>query len=344
MEEIKQRLSFAAINQYVDSKIIAPTEKVVSGKGWIQWGTRNMYPDYLHSLYKDVGTLQAIIDGCVDYTVGDGVAGPGQPNSETETWDELCRDVAHDWWLHGGFAIQVIRDNFGRIAEVYPLHFRDIRLDKEAEAIYYCEDWYKGKDVLAFPRFVPEFNQPESVLAVRRTHYDTYPTPVWASAVKSAEIERSIDDFHLSSIENGFFGSYLINLHNSGQLSDQEMDEVERDFTEKFTGSENAGRVMFAWSPNKDSYATVQKIDIQDYGEKYQTLANRARSQLFTAFRANPNLFGLPTENLGFNSEEYDSTFMLFNRTMIRPAQRVIVDALAKIYGPNTFSIQPFNL
>jgi hypothetical protein len=67
--------------------------------------------------------------------------------------------------------------------------------------------------------------------------------------------------------------------------------------------------------------------------------------RIFTGFRANPNLFGIPTENLGFSSEEYESAFRLFNRTHVRPIQKKIADAYDKIYGQKgVLTIVPFSM
>ncbi|MGD7407521.1 hypothetical protein ACQCP7_25950, partial [Ralstonia pseudosolanacearum] len=81
---------------------------------------------------------------------------------------------------------------------------------------------------------------------------------------------------------------------------------------------------ILSWNANKESAATIESVKIEDFGARYDALAKRCRQEIFTAFRANPNLFGIPTESLGFSSEEYESAFKLFNRTQIRPCQRKI--------------------
>jgi len=84
---------------------------------------------------------------------------------------------------------------------------------------------------------------------------------------------------------------------------------------------------------------------VENFGERYEALSKHIRQQIFTAFRANPNLFGIPTENLGFSQEEYQSAFKLYNRTMVRPIQRKICDAFDYIFGqPGMLTITPFSL
>ena len=53
----------------------------------------------------------------------------------------------------------------------------------------------------------------------------------------------------------------------------------------------------------------------------------------------------MATESNGFNSEEYDSSFALFNRTVIAPIQALIIDAFDKVLGmENSLTIVPFTL
>ena len=66
-------LKFAAINPYVEDYIVRPTESVVRGKDFVEWGTKNKFPDYLLDLFNNVSTLRSIINGNVDYTTGDDV-------------------------------------------------------------------------------------------------------------------------------------------------------------------------------------------------------------------------------------------------------------------------------
>lgn len=361
----KANVSFAAINPYAESNIISPKEKQYTGKEYVEWGDGNLYPEFLQALYDNVPTLKSIIDGCVDYVVGNSITifplndslEPGIMNVKGDTIVEQVRDVAGDCFLAGGLALQVIRNGFGGIAEVHYTDISFLRSNKENTVFYYSENWNKGgrKDVVVYPAFNPNLDwnalseaernrHASSILYVKRSNKRTYPVPCYAAAVKACEIERCIDDFHLNAINNGFTGSYIINFNN-GVPDDKIKEEIEDSFNEKFSGHENAGRIGFSWNPNKESATTIEKVEVEDFGEKYKSLESNSRQKIFTAFRANPNLFGIPTESLGFSSEEYESAFRLFNRTMIRPVQMMIADAYDKIYGQKgVLTIEPFSL
>ena len=361
----KANFSFAAINPYAESNIISPKEKQYTGKEYVEWGDGNLYPEFLQALYDNVPTLKSIIDGCVDYTVGNNITilplndslAPGTMNVKGDTIAEQVRDVAGDCFQAGGLALQVIRNGFGGIAEVHYTDIGFLRSNKDNTVFYYSENWNKGgrKDVIVYPAFIPNLDwnalsdeernrHASSILYVKRSNKRTYPVPCYAAAVKACEIERCIDDFHLNAINNGFTGSYIINFNN-GVPDDKIKEEIEDSFNEKFSGHENAGRIGFSWNPNKESATTIEKVEVEDFGEKYKSLESNSRQKIFTAFRANPNLFGIPTESLGFSSEEYESAFRLFNRTMIRPVQMMIADAYDKIYGQKgVLTIEPFSL
>ena len=361
----RARISFAAIDPYIDTNIILPVEKFVSAKDLMEWGTRNSYPDYLLDLYNNVPTLRAIINGNIDFIAGDDVSilpltqhlPNGIMNNRGDHIREQIKDISKDYEIYGGFALQIIRNLIGEVAEVYYIDMRFLRTNKEGNVFYYCEDWSKSvrKDVVVYPAFMPNLNwdalddearnrNASSILYVKNIHTQVYPAPLYAASIKACEIERLIDDFHLSDINNHFVSSAIINFNN-GIPDDDVKEQIEREFTEKFCGASNGGRTAFSWNPNKESATDIVEFEVKDFGERYKTLSDHSRQQIFTAFRANPNLFGIPTEGNGFANEQYAESFKLYNRTQIKPVQRMIADAYDKIYGqPKVLTIVPFSM
>ncbi len=342
----------AAIDPYIQKNIVEPTEREMSGREYIEWGDRNGYPSYLLQLYKNVASLRSVINGSVDYVCGNAVNVARYPygeymNRRKQTAAEFVHDLALSYFIYGGFAIQVVRSRTGDIVELYPVDLHYLRSSKENEVFYYSEDWDKGAMVktVMYPRFLPEaVDVATSILYVKNTAMQTYPEPVYGASVKACETERSIDTYHLNAIQNGFSGGTIINFGDSAP-DDETKDEIEKKVAEKFAGPGNAGRFLLTWSDGVARRVTVEQLDVKDFAEKYETLVKHCRQQIFTAFRANPNLFGIPTENLGFSSEEYASAFKLYNRTQIKPVQRLICDAAGKIFGnPEYLTIAPFTL
>lgn len=358
--------SFAAIDTYVETNIVLPTEKVISGRDMVQWGTKNVYPDYLLDLYNNVPTLRSIINGNIDYVAGDEISivplqeeyTNQQMNRRGDTIREQVKDIAKDFEIYGGFALQVIRNLAGEVAEIYYIDMRFLRTNKEGNVFYYSEKWNKGgrTDVIIYPAFIPNLDwesltdeeknrHASSILFVKNVHTQVYPAPLYAASVKACEIERQIDDFHLSDINNHFVSSAIINFNN-GDPGDEMKKEVEATLNEKFSGAVNGGRIMCSWNKNRESATDIREFKVEDFGERYKSLSQHSRTQIFTAFRAIPLLFGLTSEaNTGFSTEEFEQSFKLYNRTQIKPVQDMICGAYERIYGKmGVLSIKPFSL
>ena len=362
----RSAFSFAAIDSYLETNIVSPVEKVLAGRDMVEWGTRNAYPDYLLDLYNNVPTLRSIINGNIDYVAGDDVTimplqeefTNQEMNMRGDTIREQVKDIAKDFEIYGGFAVQVIRNLAGEVAEVYYIDMRYLRTNKEGDVFYYSAKWGKSSrtDMVVYPAFLPKIEweklsdeersrHASSILFVKNVHTQVYPAPLYAASVKACEIERLIDEFHLSDINNHFVSSAIINFNN-GDPGQEIKSEIERGFNEKFCGASNGGRVAFSWNPNKESATDIVEFKMEDFGERYKALSQHSRTQIFTSFRAIPLLFGLTSEaNTGFSTDEFEQSFKLYNRTQIQPVQRMICDAYDKIYGQRgVLTIRPFSL
>lgn len=345
------KIAFAAIDRYVEVNSITNEEKTLSGKPFILWGTDNIYPYYIRDLYDNVSTLHSIIDGTVDFICGDSVSIDDvifetEINNNGTILEDFIRDIAFDLVTYGGFAINIVRNKIGNVAGLYHIPILRLRTNDDKTTFYYSSDWTKSYGRVKYAEY-PKFdkndkNQVSSVYYYSSNNLGVYPVAKWAASTKACEIEKMINEYHINAINNGFSASYLINFNN-GLPNDQQKAEAENYVNEKLAGSYNAGRILLNFANDKDHSAELIKLDTDDYGEKYKSLATRTRQEIFTAFRANPNLFGITTEGNGFANEQYEESFRLYNRTAVRPLQNVIARAINFITN-KTISITPFTM
>lgn len=361
----KRHVSFAAIDQYVETNIVLPTERVTN-KDFVEWGKGNNYPGYLLDLYNNVTTLRSIINGNIDFVTGDDVTilplgdrfAEGIMNTRGDLITDIVRDLAKDYNLYGGFALQIIRDHNGDVAEIYYIDMRFIRSNKENDVFYYNEHWDKGgrKDVIIYPKFLRNLDwasltdeerdrHASSILFVKNVHTQVYPAPMYAASVLSCEIEKAISQYHWNSLNNNFCPDIIINFNN-GDPGDEIKEEIVSDLEEKFSGYQNGKRFMVSFNKDRMSAVTIDAIKTDDFSERYKALEESCRRQIFAAFRAQPLLFGLNMDvSTGFSTDEFEQTFKLYNRTQIRPVQRLIADAFDRIYGSKgVLTIKPFSL
>lgn len=361
----KRHVSFAAIDQYVETNIVLPTEKVTN-RDFVEWGKGNNYPGYLLDLYNNVTTLRSIINGNIDFVTGDDVTilplgdrfAEGIMNTRGDLITDIVRDLAKDYNLYGGFALQIIRDHNGDVAEIYYTDMRFLRSNKENDVFYYNEHWEKGgrKDVIIYPKFLRNLDwasltdeerdrHASSILFVKNVHTQVYPAPMYAASVLSCEIEKAISQYHWNSLNNNFCPDIIINFNN-GDPGDEIKEEIVSDLEEKFSGYQNGKRFMVSFNKDRLSAVTIDAIKTDDFSERYKALEESCRRQIFAAFRAQPLLFGLNMDvSTGFSTDEFEQTFKLYNRTQIRPVQRLIADAFDRIYGSKgVLTIKPFSL
>ena len=348
MDKKIKEIVFRAIDPVVVSNIILPIEED-SKKGFTKWGENNDYPQYINSLYEDVATLKSIIDGTVDYVVGDeihidDIVFDVQINDKGDTIEDLCNDCSRDYLKYGGYAINVVRNKEGNIGGLYFIPLERLRFSEDRSEFYYSKDWNKSigrVKYTVYPKFDPNKKDANSIYVYTNNRTNVYPSPRWSASVKSAEMERKVNDYHLNCIDNGFSANYLISMNN-GIPSESEADEIEANIIEKFSGSGNGGRIVISFANDKEHSAELSKLETENVGEKYKSLIERTKSEIFTAFRAIPNLFGLPTAT-GFSTEEYEQAFKLYNRTVVRPIQNILVRSIKTITGKDMV-ITPFSL
>lgn len=341
MENTTIPMVFSAIDKKFVESIPELTQETARGKDYVYYGSDNLYCDYLWSLYNDVSTLKTIIDGTADYITGDDVHCniPGmevQVNRKGDTMRDLIKWLSKDYEIYGGCAYEVVRNKLGKPAELNYIDFRYLRTDEHNQSFYYSKDfakrWVRSSKVLVYPKYIQDSTDVNSIVYIKNTTSTPYPIPRYSGAIRACEIERHIDDFHLSGLQNGFSASYLINFL-AGIPTDEQKAEIEKNVNEKFCGTGNSGRVLLNFAVSKENAATVQKLDVQDFGEKYQAAAKRSREQIFTAMGAVPALFGLMSESTGFNQQEFTEAFALYNATTVKSIQRTIIDSFDKVFG-----------
>lgn len=343
--ENKKPMFFASLNPYLERNIILPTESNIKGQNFVQFGDRNQYPNYIWNLYSSVSTLQSIINGTVDYVLGDEITSKIPTLSDRDA-KKLVNDIAQDLLIYGGCYLQVRRNLLGEVAKVDTIDFRNMRTDKKNELFYYSDDFSNGKSYGRCKMHIyPAFNDENvSIYYSKNNKHQTYPIPIWGSAVLAAEIENNINQYHLNNLENGFAPTSVVSFNN-GVPTDEIREEIEKAFDEKYTGYENGGRVLINFADDKDHSVDIKTIDVPEYGERYKALAERSQQQLFIAFRASKNLFGSCFDGIGFNSQEYADCFKLYNKTVVQPLQKKIIDMISEIYGvEDAIEIKPFTI
>ena len=339
----REQLTFAIIDN--KSKVIPILkENKIAGKKYISYGEDNKYPDYLFTMYQNSTILQSIINGIIDYTIGQGVSSKflnEQINTDGETYEDILKNIILDLMVTGGFAINGLRDANDNISELYWINISHIRLSEDGKTGYYDENitgW--GSKPKEIPIFDPTKKQKSFLFYYKGPSRGLYPIPRWSGAIKAVETSCEISNYHLNSILNNFNPSAIISFNN-GVPAKNIQEDIEKRINKKFVGSDNVNRFILSFSDNGDNQTTVQKLDSDSADQKFHTLKDSITEEIFIAFRATPALFGMNPENTGFSKTEFLESFQLFYKTVIEPIQKSLNKVFGKIFdtsNPLTFN------
>ena len=319
----------------------------VSGKEWYYWGKDNKLPYYLYGLYEKSSLMQSIINTTVNFIVGNSIESIYKPN-EDETWEDIIRNLALDYMIYGGFAIQIFYNKMGQIKEIGWLDMRKCRTNEEKTVIYYAKDFAikSSPKYITFPtwRRGQEYRNESAVFLYTGSKRTVYPLPRYSGSIAAIETSIRIDNFHLNAIRNNFSNNTIVSWHQ-GMPDEDTKKRLEKQFNEKFAGDENAGKVIFTFDDGKENGVEITNLSDDQFDKKYEALKSQTITSIFTGFSAPSQLFGYAITGNVFSKQEYQEAFDLYSRLQISPIQNLFKRVFECIYGhENVIEFTPFEL
>jgi hypothetical protein len=330
-------------------------------KEWVEYGEDNNYYQYLIDLYYGSPTNNAAIKGIADLIYGDGLEVvkadrhlAGYLDLKKVFHPECLRNCAMDLKMLGQYAIQLVKSkDKKRYVSAYHFPVQTLRPERcnedgEIEGYYFAADWSKlkrGQKPKRFAAFGFDDSANECMLVVKP--YSTgnyYFAPVdYQGGTQYANLEIEIANFHINNIKNGMAPSMLINFNN-GQPPAEVKDMIEAQIMNKFSGSSNAGKFILSFNDNAESKADITPVQLSDAHNQYQFLSTESSSKIMMAHRiTSPMLLGIK-DNTGFgnNAEELKTASTLFDNTVIRPFQRLLIEGVQKVMNYNGYNLDVY--
>lgn len=350
-----------------------PIFKEIKGKEWVIYGDdenlefNNRYGDFLIQCFDRSAKNNAIITGKANYIFGKGwttdaiedfkvaakVEGFLENINSYETANDVLRQVALDYTISGGFFLEIIWEKGGKkIASINHVPFNYLRSNKDNTKFFYTKEWYKSnpkmnEDWAEFEAF--DVNKPKGkqILYVKeyRPGVNTYTLPDYIGAIPYIVCDYSISNFHRNNIENNFWGGYLLNFPMT--VPDQDIqDSITARFTQKHTGSDNAGRVVVTFSDGTESQPTLLNLQPSDLDKQFDILNKTVQQEIFTGHKITSGmLFGIKTEGQLGGRTELLEAWEHFYKTYIVYKQDVITrvfNNLLQVNGlPPVLKIKP---
>ena len=326
-------------------------------QNFVEYGADNNYYQYLIDRYNGSPTNNAIINGISEMIYGQGLDATDssrRPNEYAQMKSLFSKDcvrkLCYDLKLMGGCAMQVIYSkDRSRITSVEHYPVETLRAEKcnakgEVEAYYYHPNWEKyrkGDDLKRIPAFGCSREAIE-ILFVKpyRAGFYYYSPVDYQGSIQYAQLEEEVSNYHLNNIMNGLAPSMLINFNN-GVPNEEERSLIEQRIYQKFSGSSNAGKFILAFNDSADTSASIEPVQLSDAHNQYQFLSDETMRKIMVGHRVvSPMLLGIKDQSgLGNNADELKTASTLMDNTVIRPFQRLLIDAFDQVLAYNEITL-----
>jgi len=307
-----------------------PEFKEKKGEGYIQYGDRNDYPNYLVELFNKSAKHNAIIKSKVHYITANGWTGSEQAKpfieqvNRMESLEDLTRKVSLDAELFGGYYLEIIWSVAGQLSEIWHCDYTKIRTNKDNTQFWYKEDWAdRAEKAEVYTAFNPANPYGKQILYIKeyRPNMGYYSLPGYFGALNYIESDIEISKHVLGNAQTGFSASKLITLPN-GEPSDDEKRNIEKRFTNRFSGSDGKKFILAfvndsARKPIVDDLGTSD-ITKEDFGR----VDSLIQTNIFSGHQiTTPSIFGIAEAGkLGSRSEMRDG-YEIFKNTYVNSKQ-----------------------
>lgn len=295
------------------------------------------------------GGLQGV-GGLAPIPNPDGTITPGiSVNRAGETMADILKKSIKDIEIHGGFRWFIIYNTLGGIAEIYHEDFSKFRTGKpiitkdnegrvtntETTGFYYKEKWINERGFSNEKEKATHYDEyydgpaPEGqtkgtlVFAYNECGpgTDFYPLPEYVGCANYIDIDIEISKFHLSSLRNGMMPSKMVQFY-TGEPTEEKKKEIERRFSKKFAGSENAGKFILVFNSDKNKQVDVSDLSQNELDKMFDLLSKTASQEIFTGHQVvSPMLFGIKTEGQLGGNTELRAAYEIFTNTYAKPKQ-----------------------
>lgn len=336
-----------------------------SGMGYRYWGQSNDYPTLLLNLYNNSTTHRAAINFGVQSIVGNGVDIDAMgidgtqviPNYQ-QTWDELIKSVALDYMLFGSYALELIQNKDRKTYSIWHIPLDKVRWsdydeDGQITSYWICNDWTQPSlnppfEIDAFDMrddFKMEYGKP--YLYVYRPYnpsQDYYTTPIYQAGIKAIQSECEYINFDLKTTVNSFCPSGMLVLNQTE--TDEERDQIIRNVTSMFQGTNNASSLMITFRNNvEEQNPTFVPFQTNNGNVNLFDSSNQRTINRILSAHMIPNaaLIGLPDiGNSGFSSEadKLEVSYRLYNKLTGNSNRMAIIKTLNWVLKMNGVDVE----
>jgi hypothetical protein len=308
------------------------------------YGTNNLYPNFLLSLFENSPMHQGIISDKLYYILGDGIVEKASGNkfnpmvNAVDNLEELVNKIVIDYIIFGYFSIEVMYNALGEPIEFVHVPASEVRSNRSAEMFQVCDDWFaNSRNVLSYDRWKKGKNEDgKSTLFFYKKYNPSiqkvYPKPEYHSSIKSLETDLAIRDFHLNNIKNGFSVSSLITFYGA-TLQPEMKAQFQKKIEEVYSG-ESGAKFIIDYVAKDATPANVQNISSNDWDKAYDLVRQCVNEDILAAHSMPAILYGQSQEGkMGGSGSEFEMAYEKFKILYVKGKRNEIESGLNKLFA-----------
>ena len=337
------------------SQYTTPVITEQRNEGWVDFGKKNDYYQFLIDRFQNSATNNAVINNICKLIYGRGITALDASKKPTDyanflslvSSDDIKRIIS-DTKMLGQSAIQVHYNKDRSVKKFLHLPVNLIRSEKcnedgEILGYYYSDNWQKTREYkpIRYDAFGTSKSEVEILMIQPYSAGMKYYSYVdYQGALDYCMLEEKVSEYLINEVSNSFAPTSIINFNN-GQCTPEQKRQISEDVTNKLTGS-TGKKVIISFNDNPEAKTTIDTIQLQKAADQYQYLSEESRNKILVGHNVtSPLLFGIATST-GFssNADELKNSAILFDNMVIRPFQELVIEAFDKILAVNNISLK----
>lgn len=275
-------------------------------------------------------------------------------NEYGETLNDLHAKIAYDYALFGGYAIEAIWGNNGKIVALNHIPFSQVRREKPSKAskgrFVISNNWggntpFDAVETRVLNKFDPnvfkdgipkengvptptEIQAENASQIIYKFDYTPspsesmtlYPIPQYWCGIDAALTETSIGIANKSLIDNGFNGKYIITVPYLPSTQEEQR-ELDAALVRNYSGPQNHGELMTLYVGGQDQMPKIDKLEPIE-ADTYLNVDAATKQSIISAHQI-PAILLEYAYGGGFNSrgEEMKQAFEQYQATKIKQLQ-----------------------
>jgi len=327
--------------------------------GYIPFGQDNMYPELLNQMYYSSPLHGAIVDYKANAVIGGGYT---LETKEMTNEDKLKlftfekkiklartdKDITKQLIVHNRVYFKLCYSKKGDLTKVYPVSPEKVRISRDKQTYFLCEDWSSRIDVKPIKKYHPTNTDLEQLYCyeLMGLGQDWYPLPQYSSALNFAFLSGELSYFAKANIQNSIFPSFAMMFPKRPQ-SEEEKSMIKQTI-DRLKGAANAGKAVAFFANNQDQLPKIESLPTNSNDKLFQEASSLNTEQICFAHTIDPILMGIRTTGALGSGSDIKQAYVIFEKNVVMPLrnhiEQIVNELLHIAKIPGKYSINNFQI